>query len=421
MDITTLYTLFSEHGFSFSTDTRTVKLGDIYFGLKGENFDGNEYAQVAIEKGAAFAIIDNAVFKKDDRYIVVANSLQTLQDLAKHHRTQFSNPFLVIGGSNGKTTTKELVHAVLSTQYKVHTTEGNLNNEIGVPITLLSLPKDTDIAVIEIGANHAQEHTLLMEIVSPTHVLVTNNGADHLEGFGTIEGVRAANKEIFDSAEKLHAHAFVNALLSDLVNDSHTLERTLYPEKEFFSTSTQLASVQYDGTTYQSTLFGSFNEANILAAIIVGQFFSVSIQNIQSAITDYVPTLKRSQVIEKNGHTLILDCYNANPTSMELSLKDFFRSTPAGSRVAIVGDMFEVGVTEDEAHRAILILLDQSSDPSDRIICVGPRFLKHKDSFPFTFFTSAKDAKPFYSSLLLQGKTIFLKASRGIHLETILE
>jgi UDP-N-acetylmuramoyl-tripeptide--D-alanyl-D-alanine ligase len=415
-----LYKLISEGGISISIDTRTIKSDDVYIGLKGDVFDGNAYAKDALDKGARLAIIDNAEYKADERCIVVENSYDTLKQLATMHRKGFSIPILVIGGSNGKTTTKELVTAVLARKYAVHTTRGNLNNEIGVPLTILAMSKDAEIAVIEIGANHPGEHTTLMNVVCPTHVLVTNNGKDHLEGFGSIAGVRKANKELFDCARPLKAKALVNKALPDLVEDSDGLDRILYPKDSVESMSGLQAGVSYDGTEIQSQLFGSFNEANILAAIAVGQQFEVPMSDIASAIAEYQPTLKRSQIIEKEGYTLVMDCYNANPTSMELSLKDFFDTTEAGTRVMVVGDMFEVGETEQQAHKETLELIEKNKDAHDYVMCVGPRFSLHQANVPFHFFPTPQEAKPFLESLSLNGKTVFLKASRGIRLEEIL-
>ena len=226
-----IYRLITENNFPISTDTRTVEPGDFFVAIHGEQFDGNQYAAEALIKGAAYALIDNPEFNRGEKYILVENTLKTLQEVATLHRQQFTIPVLAIGGSNGKTTTKELISAVLQTTHKTHTTTGNLNNDIGVPLTILRMKKESEIAVIEIGANHPGEHTLLMNIVQPTHVLVTNNGADHLEGFGTLAGVRAANKEIYDIAKKLDAHAFVYKNLHDLVEDSTELPRTLYPKE----------------------------------------------------------------------------------------------------------------------------------------------------------------------------------------------
>ncbi len=406
---------------NISIDTRTISSGDIYIGLKGDQFDGNSYVQEALDKGARLAIIDNEAYKIDDRCILVENTYQTLSALAKIHRQTFMIPILVIGGSNGKTTTKELISAVLSSTHTVHTTKGNLNNEIGVPLTILAMKPGINIAVIEIGANHADEHTRLMNIVCPTHVVVTNNGKDHLEGFGSIEGVRKANKEIYDCCRTIGGAAFVNKYIEDLVVDSADMNRTLYPLQSYESTSTLLASLTYNHTDIASQLFGSFNENNILAAIAIGEYFNVPLEKISSAIAEYQPTLKRSQIIEKNDHTIVLDCYNANPTSMELSLKDFFKSSEANKRVIIIGDMREVGETELDAHKEILQLISSHIAPSDEVIAVGQLFSTYQNDFPYTFFPTSTDAKEYFNSLDIRGKKVFLKASRGTKLETILE
>ncbi len=419
MDI--IYTLLSNHTLSISTDTRTVKKGDVFIALKGDKFDANAFAVQALEQGAQYAIIDNPVYAIDDRYILVEDTLQTLQDLAHRYRKQFSIPILAIGGSNGKTTTKELVHAVLSKRYQVHTTTGNLNNDIGVPLTLLGMSADTDIAVIEIGANHPSEHTTLMDILSPTHILVTNNGADHLEGFGSLEGVRSANKEIYDWAHQHTVHAFVNNSIADLVEDSAELDRTLYPIKSHQGSSSLYAGIFYDNTEFTTSLFGAYNEPNILAAITIGEYFDVSIPDIQKAIADYTPTLKRSQLIKHDDYSVVLDCYNANPSSMELALRDFFGHTSPDTRIVIIGDMLEMGDVEHAVHEDVLKLVTSFADAQDTVMCVGPRFEAFKESFPFHFYEDSQTAREYFNTLNLIGKTIFLKASRGIKLEEVIK
>jgi UDP-N-acetylmuramoyl-tripeptide--D-alanyl-D-alanine ligase len=418
MDIQELYTVCKKTPFIFSTDTRTISGGAIFVGIKGDLFDGNAYCQEAIEKGASYVISTNPDGINDPRILTVTDPLLTLHQIATLYRKEFIIPFLVIGGSNGKTTTKELIHAVLSKKYTVHTTQGNLNNHIGVPLTILQTPKNAEIAIIEMGANHPHEHTVLMDIVQPTHILVTNNGADHLEGFGSLDGVRKANKEIFDKAGS--AHAFINKNLSDLVEDSVSLPRTLYPTAQHKSTSSLFASLIYKDISFTSSLFGSFNEANMLAAITVGEHFTVPLPYIQEAIASYEPSLKRSQVIQKEDHMIILDCYNANPTSMELSLKDYFAHSEAGKRIVIVGDMLEGGETEDEAHEVILQLIKEQKNTNDIIICVGKRFGKYQKNFSFNFFSTALEARGFLHTIPFANKKIFLKASRGIRLEEIL-
>jgi UDP-N-acetylmuramoyl-tripeptide--D-alanyl-D-alanine ligase len=419
METQTLYEKLKETSFIFSTDTRTVVNGDIFVGIKGDVFDGNLYCKEALEKGASYVISTNPENNDDPRIITVTDPLKTLQDIATMYRKEFTIPILVIGGSNGKTTTKELTHAVLSKKFNVHTTKGNLNNHIGVPLTLLSMHKDAEIAVIEIGANHPGEHTLLMNIVKPTHVLVTNNGADHLEGFMTLEGVRKANKEIFD--ELGSGTAFVSKQKLDLMEDSSHTTQVLYPTAEYTSTSSLLASLYYKNISFTSELFGALNEANILAAITVGEYFSVPHLDIASAISKYKPSLKRSQIIQKEDHTIIMDCYNANPTSMELSLRDFFSTTKGKERITIVGDMFEVGEKESEEHLSILKFISENIAQNDICIVVGKRFFKHKELFPYSFFITTDEASSFYQTLSPKGKYVYLKASRGTQLENVIQ
>lgn len=416
-----LYTLLFKQYFQISTDTRTIAPGDIYIGIKGENFDGNTFAPQALEKGARYAIVDDPAYTTDERYILVSNTRQTLEELAAYHRKQFSIPILVIGGSNGKTTTKELVNAVLSKKYTAHVTKGNLNNDLGVPLTILAMPRDTQIAIIEIGANHPGEHITLMNIVAPTHALVTNNGADHLEGFGSVAGVRSANKEIYDWMKDHGGHIFVNKNISDLVEDSADTKRTLYPQKEVGTISGLYAGVRYGEETFTSSLFGSYNEPNILAAIAIGEYFEVSLSDIREAITSYTPTLKRSQIIQGPDYSIILDCYNANPSSMEAALRDFVKDTTPGKRVFIIGDMFEMGSEEDRVHKEILTLVQSLVDTNDTVMCVGPRFGKYKNEYSFSFFETTDLAHESFNNLDLANKYILLKASRGIKLEDVIK
>lgn len=420
MDIEQIYKILADSQMAVATDTRSIKNGDVFIALKGENFDANEFASKAIVAGASYAIIDNPLYKLNDQYILVANTLETLQQLAVLHRKHLSIPVLAIGGSNGKTTTKELVSNVLSKKYKVHTTLGNLNNNIGVPLTVLKIKPETEIAVIEIGANHAKEHTELMELVSPTHVLVTNNGADHLEGFGSLEGVRMANKEIYDWARINNAHVFVNKEILDLVADSEGIEGTIYPIKEHGSASDLYAGVKYDKTEFRSSLFGSYNEPNILAAIAVGEYFEVPLEEIKEAISGYASTLKRSQYIKGDDYSIVLDCYNANPSSMELSLRDFFNETKNGERVVLIGDMLEMGKDEGILHKKILEFVQSHYDLKDEVICVGPRFTLSKGEFPFKFFDDSINARLYFNALDISKKTVFVKASRGIKIEEVI-
>ena len=389
--------------------------------MTGDTFDGNTYTQEALEKGASWVIVDNPDYQINDRCMLVENVLETLQNIAQIHRKSYSIPVIAIGGSNGKTTTKELIHAVLSKKYAVHTTKGNLNNHIGVPLTLLQLTDDTDIVVIEVGANHPQEHSRLMELVAPTHVLVTNNGADHLEGFGNLDGVRRANAEIYTYAKTHDATIFVNKTISDLVEDSLCEKQYLYPTKPWVGTSTITTSITYDGTLINSQLFGAYNESNILAAIAVGEYFDIPLPDIRDAIQTYTPTLKRSQVLHVDSLTVVLDCYNANPSSMELALRDFIQTTPAGNRIVVIGDMLEMGTEESRVHKEILALVQKISDTKDIIICVGPRFGIYTNEFPFMFFETTTSAAKYIEKLTLTNMYMFLKASRGIKLEDVIK
>lgn len=422
MNASEIYNLISERKLIVSTDSRSVNSDTIYFALKGDVFDGNEFANNALQSGAQYAVIDNPLFHKDDeKYILVADVQEVLQNVANLYRKEFSIPIVAIGGSNGKTTTKELVSAVLSKKYKIHTTTGNLNNHVGVPLTLLSMSRDTELAVIEIGANHASEHTMLMNMIEPTHVLVTNNGADHLEGFRSLAGVRSANKEIYDWVRAHTGTVFVNKEISDLIEDSEGLNRIAYPTKNYSSDSDIYAGVIYDGTKIKTQLVGSLNELNILAAVAVGEEFNVPMSDIVFACEGYEPKLKRSQLIQQGSTTFIMDCYNANPSSMELSLRDFFKTTVGKRRITIVGDMRELGETENELHLEILNLIQQNSQPADKIIIAGPVFYQFRESYPFSFFPTSSDARTYFESLDLSDAFVFLKASRGTKLEVVVE
>lgn len=415
-----IYTLIKERNLSVSTDSRTAGPGTIYIGLKGDLHDGNSYAGDAIKQGAEYAVVDNSKYKKDDRIILVDDSYKTLQELAHIHRMQFSIPILVIGGSNGKTTTKELISAVLSKKHLVHTTKGNLNNHVGVPLTLLSMPITTEIGIIEIGANHPGEHAELMKIVEPTHVLVTNNGADHLEGFGSVEGVRAANKEIYDWAHAKHATIFVNKEIVDLCEDTKNMNRVLYPIGDYKSSSDMYAAVTYNNIVIKTQLVGSLNELNILAAIAVGEYFKVPMEQMTEAFAGYVPTLKRSQLIVQGSTNVVLDCYNANPSSMELSLRDFFKVSNGHKRIIIIGDMLEIGETEQVAHLEVLNQIKDNIKEDDMVLCVGPVLCTFKDKFLFQFFQNSDDASETFNRLDLNNSYVFLKASRGIKLENVI-
>ncbi len=420
MEIKDLYNIFiNECSQSISTDTRKIKTGSLFFAWKGENIDGNKFAEEALEKGANYVVIDNPEYKVNEKCILVQDSIKTLQDLASFHRNKFNIPLIVIGGSNGKTTTKELLVSVLEKKYKTHYTKESFNNHTGVPLTILDMHIDSEIAVIEIGANHIGEHKDLLAIVKPCFVLVTNNGKDHLEGFGSIQGVREANKEIYDWAKENNAKIFVNKFISDLMQDSDGGDCILYPQKEYESTSGEYASLIYGKDVFESKLFGSYNEPNILASIAIGEYFEIDISSIQKSILEYSPSLKRSQIIKTEDNLIILDCYNANPSSMELSLKDLFLNFKDKNKIIIVGDMLELGESSSQYHLEILDYIKYNISKEDIVLAVGKDFYQYKNIFDFNFFENVDSAKILFDSLNKKDALIFVKASRGIRLENI--
>ena len=334
MDIQELYAIYRKHP-SVQTDTRKLKAGDIFFALKGGNFNGNHFAKQAIESGASYAVIDEKEFEIEGKTILVADVLDTLQQLAKHHRQQFNIPFLAITGSNGKTTTKELIHAVLSSTFRTSTTEGNLNNHIGIPLTILRIKPDAEIAVIEMGANHPGEIAAYCTYALPTHGLITNCGKAHLEGFGSIEGVKKAKGELFDHLRSLtHGFAFVmwdydylremskgisGIIKFGTVEDAHVIGKAVRSEPFLEVEITQ----GMENGNVKTKLVGDYNLPNVLAAVTVGKNFKVSEEKIREAIAGYEPSNSRSQLKQVGSNKIILDAYNANPSSMRLAIENF--------------------------------------------------------------------------------------------------
>ncbi|MEK7176941.1 MAG: Mur ligase family protein [Patescibacteria group bacterium] len=390
--------------YKVSTDTRKDISGSIYFALKGETHDGNHFVKDALEKGAVVAVTDKKENAGENVY-VVEDSLKTLQEVARKYREQFNIPIIAIGGSNGKTTSKDLVRDVLKTKYKVFATAGNLNNEIGVPLSILSIKKDCEIAIIEVGANRRGDHKFLLDMVRPTHVAVTNNGMDHLEGFGSPEGVRMANKEIYDWALQHSATAFVNKKHPDLVLDSEGVSRVLYPEKEL---------------EYKTKLAGDYNRENIELALAVGNSMDVKTEDALRAIASYEPSGNRSQVITKNGINFVVDCYNANPSSMKASLESFLKDSKNHKGV-VLGDMLELGKYSLEEHKKVVKYL--SEQKLDFLVFVGEEFKKALvgESLKHLWFPDSEKAKDWFRGEKFDGFTFLLKGSRGMKIEKILE
>ncbi|MFV0566456.1 MAG: UDP-N-acetylmuramoyl-tripeptide--D-alanyl-D-alanine ligase, partial [Flavobacteriaceae bacterium] len=377
MEIAQLHQLFLTCN-TACTDTRKITQNDMFFALKGDNFNGNTYARQAIAKGAKYAVVDEAPYQTLDTIILVDNVLETLQKLAAFHRTYLNIPIIALTGSNGKTTTKELINAVLSQKYNTTATVGNLNNHIGVPLTLLSMTSKTEIGIVEMGANHLSEIQSLSQIAQPDYGYITNFGKAHLEGFGSIEGVIKGKSELYDYLKKNNKTIFVNG------NDAIQYEKTLDANKVIFSEDKSTANfnimfieaqpnvvVTFNNTTVNSKLIGAYNFNNISAAIAIGQYFKVETNKIKKAIEDYVPSNNRSQVIKKGSNTIILDAYNANPSSMKAALTNF-NDLKTDNKIVFLGDMFELGKAAKTEHETIADFAD--SLKVENIVLIGENF-----------------------------------------------
>lgn len=428
--ISTLYQYFQANPV-VSTDSRKITSGCIFFALKGGNFNGNLYAEKAIEAGAAYAVIDEIAYQKDDRFLLVADVLKCLQQLANYHRLQFEIPILAITGSNGKTTTKELLSGVLNSYYRTHFTKGNFNNHIGVPLTLLAMPTDTEIAIIEMGANHPGEIDELCQIAEPTHGLITNIGKAHLDGFGGLEGVKQTKSELYRFLIQQEGFAFVNkeeAFLSDLAQNNQCIYYQSAAETELQKSPYQftflgadpyvsLAFLSEEGNLIRLTsqLIGTYNFNNIMTAVAVGKYFKVPSQLIQKAIENYQPTNNRSQIVKKDSNTYILDAYNANPTSMRAAL-DNFEQMQAPHKIAILGDMLELGKYSLSEHQ---IMLDYAhSKTLNQVISVGSEFEQVPTNH--LHFATANELKVWLDNQNFKNHLFLIKGSRGIRLESIL-
>ncbi len=435
MNIEDVYKIFKTHPI-VTTDSRNITEGCLFFALKGETFDGNLFAQKAVDEGAAFAIVDNADFKQNDRFILVENVLTTLQNLATHHRRQFDIPFIAIAGSNGKTTTKELVAAVMNSQYNTHFTKGNFNNHIGVPLTLLQLTEDHEAAVIEIGANHQGETHDLCVILEPTHGVVTNMGKDHLEGFGGIEGVKMGNSEIYRWLARHRGTVFVNEdepFLKDWLPKEglhkifyqHTPELSMEDPRyqAHLDKAAPLLKVSFldeKGQILQTEtqIVGDYNFANVITAIAIGKYFKVPARKISKALSEYVPSMNRSQLVKYGEATVILDAYNANPSSLSLALKSLVQM-PQKKKIAIIGDMFELGEVSDAEHKAIYELAKSLN--FNALITVGHAFAKIAAPTEGWVFVTNQEAKEWFEKQEFDVETcILIKGSRGMKLEVLL-
>jgi UDP-N-acetylmuramoyl-tripeptide--D-alanyl-D-alanine ligase len=421
-----LYTIFKESK-GVATDSRTIRKGELFFALWGENYNGNKFAAEALEKGASYAVIDDPLFEAE-RTILVDDCLFELQALASHYRKSLNIPVLAITGTNGKTTTKELLAAIIARKLRVHFTNGNLNNHIGVPLTILSAPADTEMMIIEMGANHIGEIRTLCLIARPDYGIITNIGTAHIEGFGTYEGVIRAKTELYEHLRKVNGIAFYNEKNPVLTEKIFRIINRAVP----FSDPTGIeliveqipsdlylkVSVSYQHQKYSlnTNLFGDYNLENVKAAIGAGLFFGIEMSDIAAAVESYQPANNRSQIRNTSDNTLICDSYNANPTSMKLALESF-GAMNAESKAVIIGDMLELGDKSEEEHTKVFNLL--KSLDIKKILLVGNIFRKVAAKSGIMAFQDVTKLKEFLKSEPIKGSTILIKGSRGIGLEKI--
>ncbi|MGQ7853417.1 UDP-N-acetylmuramoyl-tripeptide--D-alanyl-D-alanine ligase [Pedobacter sp. WC2501] len=426
----TLYQHYLQHKI-ISTDTRNITPGCLFFALKGDLFNANEFAAQAIEKGAAYAVVDEEKYATNSQCLLVEDVLSTLQDLARHHRKQLNIPVIGLTGSNGKTTSKELVNAVLAERYKTFATFGNLNNHIGVPLSILSITDEVQVAVIEMGANHQKEIELLCTIAQPTHGIITNVGMAHLDGFGGFEGVKKGKAELYTYLKETHGYTFINrdnlhllemstaAGLNKLIyygtENGNTIKGTLKSSDPFIEVDWTNHEVS---SAVKTNLTGSYNFENILAAICIGDFFDMSPEEINTGLSNYQPKNNRSQLTKTEKNTVICDFYNANPSSMTAALNNI-TVLSADKKTAILGDMFELGPESAGQHE---IIAKQAAESGlDQIIFIGKDFYAFRDAIKGVFFETPDEAATYLQENPVEDHLVLLKGSRGMQLESLLK
>jgi len=426
MEIKKLYEIFIGLSQKISTDTRNIIPNSIFFALKGDNFNGNSYAEEAIAKGAKYSIIDEVCYKTSENILLVNNVLECIQELALFHRKNLSIPIIGITGSNGKTTTKELISKVLTKKYNTFATKGNLNNHIGVPLSILSILPEHEIAVIEMGANHQKEIDFLCRIALPDFGIITNIGKAHLEGFGGLQGVIKAKTELYNFIREKNGKIFVNADDSLLLNHVGNIQKILYgTESNTFCRGKILETFPFlkiewicesSINVVKTKLYGKYNFQNILAAICIAKYFKLKDSDINEALENYIPDNNRSQILEKNSNTIILDAYNANPSSMKEALINFSQII-AENKLCILGDMLELGEQSIEEHNNILSLMQELN--LENALLIGNTFYAINRK-PYLYFKNYEAAGEYLKKAKLNHHTILIKGSRGIKLENTL-
>lgn len=423
MDISSIYQIFLNSN-KVCTDSRKIKDNDLFFSLKGPNFNGNKFAEIALENGANYAIVDQKEYAVNDNYILVNDCLDTLQKLSNYHRKKSKAKIIGLTGSNGKTTSKELILSVLKSEFKTIATTGNLNNHIGVPLTLLSIEPETEIAIIEMGANHLKEIELLCNIADPDYGYITNFGKAHLEGFINLEGVIKGKSELYAYLMKESRLIFINS------NDNKQLEITKeYSNKFTFGKTNSNVnysvnqinpqiSISVEDITIKSNLFGEYNVENLAAAICIGKYFDLSNARIKEGIENYIPNNNRSQIIEKGSNKIILDAYNANPTSMQLVLSNF-NNISEKNKIVFIGDMYELGENSHKMHQDIVNTIEEMN--FNQTYLLGDLFNKTKFSSKIKAFANLEDLHNNVKLEEVSNSTILIKGSRGMQLEKILD
>jgi len=425
MDIKSIHDKFLKCS-GVSTDTRKIQPGSMFVAIRGDRFDANTFAAEALEKGASYVIIDNDEYYLDDRTIVVRDSLEALQRLANFHRNYLQLPIVALTGSNGKTTTKELIHAVLKQKFNAKATLGNLNNHIGVPLTLLSFTEQTEIGIVEMGAKHQTEIEFLCQIAEPDYGYITNFGKAHLEGFGGTEGVIKGKSELYDYLAVHNRMAFINLDDPIQVQKSHAMPHYAFGQNQPKAalnidqvSANPFVEVSFEGVTINSKLIGLYNANNVNAAIAIGKYFGISNDKIQGAIEGYIPENNRSQILHKGGNEIILDAYNANPSSMAVAIENFLQLDKQ-NKVAILGDMFELGPESATEHRTLVASVEKADEVT--FIFIGKDFMANRlEREHFAFYETFEQFADVLKHQSFTDKTMLIKGSRGMALERVLD